>query len=482
MRVWKDLFCTGFQARFPLKVGGAGGRLSGVRQRLKASGNVQQMLNKSMAYVHFRLALSVPVPDNLPRIYGWVWGKMARPIGKLNALAVARLDAPGRHSDGGGLYVQISKEGARSWVYRFMLHSRAREMGLGSLSDVSLAEARKRAAECRLLKSAATDPIETRRRQRREAALEAARAVTFKECAEAYLEAHKPGWRNAKHIAQWGSTLERHAFPVFGALSVHAVDTGLVMRVLEPLWRSRPSTANRLRGRIECVLDWAKAKGYRTGENPARWRGHVENILPHLSKVRGVQHHKALPYEEIGEFMRALRAKECMAARALEFLILTATRTGETINARWAEFDRENRTWTIPGHRMKAGRDHRVPLSGAAMSLLATLPHDSMGDYLFPGAKRGKPLSNMAMLVLLKRMKCSHITAHGFRSTFRDWSAECTGHGHEVAEMALAHAISNKVEAAYRRGDLFEKRRLLMDDWANYCDGRNLAKVIQFKR
>jgi integrase len=401
-------------------------------------------------------------------------------MGRLNALAVSRASKPGFHCDGDGLYLQVTRSGARTWVYRFMLQGKAREMGLGPLRDVPLAEARKRATECRRLRSAGTDPIEARIAQRKEAALEAARSKTFKECAATYIQDHSASWRNAKHRAQWTSTLETYAYPVFGDLPVQAVDTTLVMKALKPMWDAKVSTAARLRGRIESVLDWAKAHGFRTGENPARWRGHIENMLPALSKVRAVQHHKALPYLEIGAFMKALRANEGVAAGALELLILTATRTSETINARWAEFDLEVGIWTVPAARMKAGREHRIPLSAAAISLLKTLP--SNGDFLFPGGKRGKPLSNMAMLALLKRMDYSHITAHGFRSTFRDWAAEQTNHSQDVAEMALAHTISNKVEAAYRRGDLFEKRKALMEDWSRYCTGVQPDNVINLRR
>lgn len=407
---------------------------------------------------------------------------MPRVIGRLNALAVSRMSAPGFHSDGGGLYLQVTRGGARTWVYRFMLRGKAREMGLGSLRDVSLAEARKRAAECRRSRSAGTDPINARMAERKEAELEAARALTFKECATAFIQDHSTSWRNAKHRAQWTSTLATYAFPVFGNLSVQAVDTALVMKALKPIWATKASTAARVRGRIESVLDWAKAHGNRTGENPARWRGHIENMLPALSKVRTVQHHKALPYREIGKFMEALHSHDATAARALELLILTATRTSEAINARWSEFDLEAGIWIVPAERMKAGREHRVPLSGATMSLLKSLPRDSKSDFLFMGGKRGKPLSNMAMLALLKRMDYSHITAHGFRSTFRDWAAEQTGHQRDVAEMALAHSISSKVEAAYRRGDLFEKRRRLMDDWAVYCNQAPSGQIVPIRR
>jgi integrase len=352
-------------------------------------------------------------------------------------------------------------------------------MGLGSADAISLAEARKRAAECRRLKAEAIDPIEARRLERKEAEMEAARSITFKACAEAYMEAHRPSWRNDKHAAQWASTLATYAYPVFGNLPVQDVDTSLVFKALKPIWVTKHPTATRLRGRIECVLDWAKAKGNRTGENPARWRGHLDNMLPRFSKARTVQHYKALPYGEIGSFMEQLRGQDGSPAHALELLILTATRTSETLKARWREIDLEAGVWTIPPERMKAGREHRIPLSSAALSLLKSLPRVRECDYLFPGAKLDKPLSNMAMLALLERMGFSHITAHGFRSTFRDWAAEVTSYQQEVAEMALAHTISNKVEAAYRRGDLFEKRRGLMEAWARQCATPRSAKIVE---
>jgi integrase len=407
---------------------------------------------------------------------------MARVLSRLSALSVGRIKAPGRYADGGGLYFQVCSNGGRSWVFRFMLNGKRREIGLGSINDISLAEARKRAAECRRLKAEAVDPIEARRSERKAAELEAARALTFKECAEAYIEAHRPSWRNDKHAAQWPNSLGTYVYPTFGSQSVQDIDTTLVMKVLEPLWTSKPTTAARLRGRIENILDWAKARGLRAGENPARWRGHIENMLPRLSKIREVHHHKALPYQEIGGFMTKLRGQGTTSAWALELLILTATRTGEAINARWEEFDLEAGVWTIPASRMKAGREHRIPLSTAALSLVASLPRIKGCDFLFPGAKLTKPLCHIAMLELLRRMKCSHITAHGFRSTFRDWAAEQTNHQHEVTEMALAHTIRNKVEAAYRRGDLFEKRRPLMEDWAQYCASASTAEIVTLRR
>lgn len=357
-------------------------------------------------------------------------------------------------------------------------------MGLGSLNDVPLAEARKRAADCRLLKSDGTDPIEARRNKRKEADLEAAKAITFRQCAEAYIEAHKSSWRSAKHAAQWPSTLKTYAYPVFGGLSVQDIDTALVMKVLSPMWKDKPSSANRLRGRIELILDWAKASGYRrAGDNPAQWRGHLDNLLPRPTAIKAIQHHKALPYDEIGKFMEKLRAQEGTAALALQFLILTATRTNEAVRARWREVDLEKGIWTIPAERIKAKKEHRIPLSGSAKNLLASLVHDTEGDYLFPGTRRGQPLSNMAMLALLRRMGYGRIiTSHGFRSTFRVWAAERTHYPREVAEQALAHAIESKVEAAYRRTDLFDKRRALMADWSKHCAKVQPAEVVNFKR
>jgi integrase len=355
-------------------------------------------------------------------------------------------------------------------VYRFMLAGKAREMGLGPLPDTTLSEARGKALEARKLRWEGIDPIEHRKAVRAHARLDAAKAITFKECADAYIRAHKAGWRNAKHADQWESTLTTYADPVFGSLPVQSIDTGLVMRVLEGIWGEKPETAGRVRGRIEVILDWATVRGYRQGENPARWRGHLDKLLPKRSKVARVEHHSALPYREIGAFLASLRAQEGTGARALEFAILTAARTGEILGARWDELDLEAAIWAIPAGRMKGEREHRVPLSAPAMAVVEALKQTRTGDHVFPGGKARRPLSNMAMLVLLRRMNRSDLTVHGFRSTFRDWAAEKTAYPNEVVEMALAHAVGNKVEAAYRRGDLFDKRRPLMDDWAAFCD------------
>jgi integrase len=347
-------------------------------------------------------------------------------------------------------------------------------MGLGPLHIVGLAEAREKARECRKLRHEGIDPIEARKARHAEQRLAEASAMTFRECAERYIEAHEAGWKNPKHAKQWPSTLGTYVYPVFGSLPVQAIDVGLVMKVLEPIWRTKPETAGRVRARIEAVLDWAKARGYRNGENPAQWRGHLDNLLPARSKVRKVEHHPALPYGEMGDFIARLREQEGIAARALEFLILTASRTGEVIGARWEEFDLEKKVWTVPGDRMKAGKEHRVPLSDHAFAIIEGIKAERVNDhpFVFPGGRQGKALSNMAMLQLLRRMGRGELTTHGFRSTFRDWAAECTHFPAEVAEMALAHTVSDKVEAAYRRGDMVQKRRELMDAWARYCETR----------
>jgi len=379
---------------------------------------------------------------------------------------VKGIDAMGMYHDGGGLYLQVSAAGAKSWIYRFMLDGRAREMGLGPLNVISLAEARKRAAECRKSRLDGIDPIEARRAQRGRRKLEAGRAMTFDKCAAAYIEAHKASWKNGKHAEQWRGSLRNYASPVFGSSPVQAIDLGLVMKALEPIWRTKSETASRVRGRIEAVLDWATVRGYRKGENPARWRGHLDKLLPARSKIQKVEHHPALPYHEIAEFTAVLRGQEGIGARALEFLILTAARTGEIIGARWDEVDFEEKIWVVPAARMKAGREHRVPLTGTALAILKQMNGIREGDFVFPGGKKTRPLSNMAMLAVLKRMGRGDLTAHGFRSTFRDWAAERTNFPREVVEMALAHTIESKVEAAYRRGDLFQKRRQLMEAWA----------------
>jgi integrase len=379
---------------------------------------------------------------------------------------------PGRHADGGGLHLLVKETGARSWVYRFMLKGKARDLGLGAAGPdgISLASARDQASALRLKVKAGIDPLEERQREASEALAFAQAAkiagVTFRAVAEAYIGANEASWRNDKHRQQWRNTLATYVYPVMGELPVAQIGTAHVLRILEPIWQAKPETASRIRGRIETVLDAAKARGYREGENPARWRGHIAQILPARSRLtRG--HHKAMLYDAVPEFIAKLRMREAVAALALEFAILTATRTGEVIGATWLEVDLDKAIWTIPATRMKAGKEHRVPLSPRAVVILQTVK-PLEGGCLFPAVKGGA-ISSMAMSMLLRRMDVD-VTVHGFRSSFRDWAAECTGYAHEVAEMALAHVIGNKAEAAYRRGDLFDKRRRLMADWATYCE------------
>jgi integrase len=409
---------------------------------------------------------------------------MARTTGRLTALKVERAKAPGMYADGGGLYLQVT-EGGASWIYRYMLVGRPREMGLGPLALFGLSEARAKALDARRLCHEGIDPIDARRAIRAKARLDAAKAVTFMECADSYIKAQRAGWRNGKHAAQWEATLATYAKPVIGALPVQAIDTALVLKVLEPIWTAKPETAGRVRGRIESILDWAKVRGYRAGENPARWRGHLDKLLPARAKVRKVEHHAALPYAELPAFLVALREQEGIAARALEFTILTAARTGETIAATWDEINWTDKVWIIRAERMKAGKEHRVPLCDRALAILREMnPADDVAgeQFVFPGSKAGRPLSNMAFLMLLRRMGRGDLTAHGFRSSFRDWAAERTNFPSEAAEMALAHVVGSKVEAAYRRGDMFEKRRRLMDAWGDLHQPVERDKVVPMQR
>jgi integrase len=397
---------------------------------------------------------------------------MPKKVAGLTARQVATMTAPGMYAAGGapGLYLQITAGAGRSWVYRYQLAGKRRDMGLGGADLYSLAEARQKAQVVRRLVAEGIDPIEARKSERQAKALDAAKAMTFRQCAEAYIAAHSAGWKNRVHAKQWPATLTTYVYPVFGNLPVQAVDVGLVMKALEPIWSNKSETASRVRGRIESVLDWATARGYRQGENPARWRGHLENLLPKKTKVRRVEHHAALPYSQIAEFMAELRQQDGIAARALEFAILTAARTGEVLGARWGEINIAERLWIVPAERMKASKEHRVPLSDAALAIVEQLAAiRSSGECVFPGASPGKPLSNMSMLMLLRRMGRGDLTVHGFRSALTDWATEQTNFPSEVREMALAHSVGNRVEAAYRRGDLFDKRRQLAEAWARYC-------------
>jgi len=393
---------------------------------------------------------------------------MPRVARELTPLAISKLVKPGTHAVGGvaGLALRVYHEGQRAWVLRTMVAGKRREFGLGGYPSVLPGSARERARATLDQIFAGRDPVEEKKRHR--SALRAARArdVSFKTVAGHYLAQHAAGWKNPKHAAQWTATLERYAFPVIGSLTVASVDTPLVLEVLEPIWKEKTETASRLRGRIEAILDFATAKGYREGPNPARWKGHLALTLPAKRKVATVKHHKAIPVLEMPGFMNRLRAAEGVGARALEFLALTAARSGEVRGMRWDEVDLSNRVWTVPALRMKAKKAHRVPLSAAAVALLTAIKRADGVPLVFPGAK-GQALSDMSLTAVMRRMGLDAVP-HGLRSSFRNWTAEMTNYPNEVAEMALAHRVANAVEAAYRRGDLFEKRRALMDDWAGF--------------
>jgi integrase len=392
-------------------------------------------------------------------------------VGKLTALAAARVTAVGMHGDGDGLYLQVGSGGAKSWIYRFTLNGRERYLGLGSANAIPLKRARELAGAARQLRAEGVDPIERRRSDRVAKRVASAKAVTFDQCATAYIAAHEAGWRNAKHRYQWRATLRDYASPVLGHLPVQDIDTDLVMQTIAPLWWTKTETASRTRQRIEAILDWATVREYRQGANPARWRGHLQKLLPAKTKVAAVEHLPAMAYGGIPAFMAALRRRESLSVRCLELTILTAVRTGGTIGARWHELDLDNRVWVIPGSRMKMGAEHRVPLAPRAVDILKEIHGMRAGEYVFANVSTGRPISNMTMLKLLALMGHSELTVHGFRSAFTDWAHECTEFPDIVIDMALAHKVSDKVQAAYRRGDLFEKRRKLMEAWADYCAG-----------
>ena len=400
---------------------------------------------------------------------------------KLTVRGIDKLCKPGRYGDGQGLWFQVRApdvgrkrppaDAARSWLFRFAWMGRQRQMGLGPYPDVGLAEAREAAHAARKAVRDGQDPIASKHQKAATSKADAAR-MTFDGVVKLYLADHEGTWRNSKHRAQWQTTLATYAAPVFGDWQVRDVDTGAVMRVIQPLWREKTETASRVRGRIETILDYASAQGWRAGDNPARWRGHVENLLPKRARVAKVEHHAALPWADIGAFMRAVEQQAGTGSLALRFAVLTAARTGEVIGARWSEMSLDKATWTVPADRMKAGREHRVPLSPSAVKLLhQMLPGRALGcdGFVFPGAKAKAGLSNMSLAAVLKRMKRDDITVHGFRSTFRQWAGERTTVAREVAEAALAHSLKDKTEAAYARNDLFDRRRTLMDQWAVFC-------------
>lgn len=419
---------------------------------------------------------------------------MPRQLNKLSAMQVSKIAKPGLYGDGGGLTLQVTPAGVKSWLFRYMKEGKAYGMGLGPTHTVSLAEARQKALEARRVLLEGKNPLLLKKQQRETMTLERARAMTFDQCAKAYIQAHKAGWKNAKHIDQWTNTLATYASPVFGHLPVAEIDTALVVRCLAPIWDAKTETATRLRGRIESVLGWATTSGLRTGDNPARWRGHLENLLATISKTTRTKNHPSLPWQQLPAFMKALGEREGTSARALEFAILTACRSGEVRGARWSEFDLKAMVWTIPAERMKAGREHQVPLSPKVLELLASARalHESLStneedekarmatSLVFPGTK-GQPLSDMSLTAVIRRMNELEekplwidpngmgATAHGFRATFRMWAAEETMFPREVAEHALAHQLPDAVERAYQRGTQFAKRRTLMQDWGAYC-------------
>lgn len=416
-------------------------------------------------------------------------GRTGKTAGKLSALKVAGAKRPGMINDGNGLYLKIDEGGSKSWILRFKVRGRSRKYGLGPLHTVGLALAREKAADARRLLLDGRDPIEERRKVKAAALLEAATSITFDECAEAYIETNKAGWRNPKHTREWGNTVKRYASPVFGHLAVADVDVGLVVRALEGIWTTIPETASRVRGRIETVLDYAKARGYRTGENPASMRGNLAHILPaHTPAMKSVRQHPALAYAEAPALMAVLRKRDEIAAQALMFTILTAGRTGEVVGARWDEVDTEAKTWNIPGDRMKSGKPHMVPLSPGAIAILARMreigrQHGSV-EYVFPSeVKRGKSMTESSPRLMLRRLGRHDIAVHGFRSSFRDWAAE-HGYPDAVAEAALAHAVSDKVVASYKRTTFDAQRRVMMDAWSTFLSAppEDARRVIPMRR
>ena len=394
---------------------------------------------------------------------------MGRVLNRLSDVAVKAKKRAGYMADGGNLYLRVAPGGSKSWIFRFAIDGRTRDAGLGAYPTVSLVKAREEAEKWRRLLAAGVDPIQARNEEREARSSNAANTKTFEECAKAYIASHQAGWRRAKTAQLWHAAMATHVYPVLGAQPVRAIDTALVLRVLQPMWADKPAMASRLRAMMESVLAWAKVQGYRAGENAAQWRGHLDHLLPSRTKVRRVRHHPALPFAEIPVFMAKLRVRSDLAARALEFLILTASRSSEARGARWDEINLEQRTWIIPVERMKGGREHRVPLEPRVVAILEEMAGVRLSEFVFPGRSKNRPISDLGLRMLVRELRPG-VTIHGFRSSFRDWAAETTNFPNHVVEMALAHAIADGTEAAYRRGDLFEKRRKLMETWASYCE------------
>jgi integrase len=405
---------------------------------------------------------------NPQTFYGWIMGSNG--YGKLSATFVSKHRKPGTYNDGGNLYLQISSPTAKSWVFKFWDRERARvrEMGLGSLHLVSLAQARTLAFEYRQLLQQGVNPLSARdTRQAQQRLDQASKQMTFAQCAKAYIEAHGGSWKSPRHRQQWTNSIEQHVLPDIGDLPVAAIDVPTLHRLLQPIWATVPETGVRLRARIENILDWAKVLNYRSGENPARWKGNLDKLLPRPSKVRKIEHYASMPYAKVPAFIAQLRERGTVAAMALEFTILTAVRTGETLGAKWDEIDLDSGIWTIPPERMKAGAAHKVPLTKPALKILTSIKPDASG-FVFVGSP-GKPLAPTTLLKTMTLMRIKDGTPHGFRSSFRTWAAECTNFPREIAEAALAHANGDKVEMAYKRTDYFQKRRELMDEWARHC-------------
>jgi integrase len=409
---------------------------------------------------------------------------MAKTVKRLKDMQIRRLSKPGSYPDGEGLYLQVRTSGAKDWFYRYEVDGKGRKRGLGSYPTISLEQARDDALECRQLRQQGIDPVDYAKAQRQKEALDEAKSFTFKECALAYINSHQQGWKNRKHESQWRNTLDTYAYPTIGDIGVQDIDIGLVLDVLEPIWYEKTETASRVRQRIENILDWATVKQYRSGDNPALWRGRLDKLLPKRVKVQKPVHFPAMDYRELPGYFQALRKRDSVATRALAFTILTAARNGEARAVTSDELDLKGKVWTIPDNRMKADREHRVPLSAEALKIIKEMePFKRHTDhFIFPGQAHAKPISEASLLKIVKQQDKT-LTVHGFRSTFRDWCAEQTSFPREVAEAALAHSIRDKTEAAYQRGDLFEKRRQLMDQWMQYClKGKGKAKVVPIRK
>lgn len=425
---------------------------------------------------------------------------MVRTMGKLTAKEVEKKKAPGLYGDGGGLTLQITKAGVKSWLYRYMIKGKAFGMGLGPVHTITLAEARQKATDARKLVIEGINPLEAKRQKRLDSDMAKARLMTFDQCASAYIEAHRASWKNVKHADQWTNTIATYVSPIIGSMPVEQIDTGLVVKVLSQpddqgrqFWQAKTETATRVRGRIEAILGWATTSGFRSGDNPARWRGHLENLLATISRTTRIKNHPSLAWGRMGAFVEALRQREGIAARAVEFAILTASRSGEVRGARWSEINLAAKVWTIPAARMKAKREHEVPLSSAVLGLLSSMHRMDGTDLVFPGTQK-QPLSDMSLTAVIRRMNGDQpkwidkegkaITIHGFRSTFRMWAAESTNYPREVAEHALAHQLPDAVERAYQRGTQFAKRATMMNEWGKFCSSSGLVngEVVSINR